>query len=335
MAVYYVCTDRDTPAGGIKVIYRHVDLLNRNGIEAYVLHERAPFRCTWFENDTPIAYWLRPGRWRRSTSAAGERLHLTHEPELDLSAEDVLAIPEGFGPGLASIAPGIQKVIFNQGAYRTFHGYPAEIAAAETPYLHPDVLLTIAVSEDNRLYLEKAFPGARVERVHYSYDPARFPYEEPGRRIVSFMPRKSPFDAHQVLLMLRLGGGLSDWEARAIEGATEAETAAALRASSVFLSFGAQEGCPLPPAEAMLSGAVVVGYHGMGGREYFRPEFSYPVPVGDVRAYAETVEDVLRSFERDASTMAVKARAACAHIRETYPPEREEREVVALWRELL
>jgi hypothetical protein len=50
MAIYYRCPDKDYPVGGIRVIYSHVDILNRNGFPAFVLHHYHPFRCTWFEN---------------------------------------------------------------------------------------------------------------------------------------------------------------------------------------------------------------------------------------------------------------------------------------------
>jgi hypothetical protein len=346
MAVYYLCGDREAPAGGIKVIYRHVDLLNRNGIGAFVLHERPPFRCTWFENETPIAYWLRTPAPRpmfarrverrlRPQPVARERIHLARPPELALSDDDVLVVPEGFGPRLAEIAPGIRKVIFNQNAYRTFHGYPPDIDSHSVPYRSPDVALTIVISEDNRRYLTSAFPDVEIRRIHYEYDPARFPFRDNKRRIVSYMPRKNPFDAEQVLLLLRLSGSLNGWDVAAIDGLSERETAAVLGDSSVFLSFGHPEGCPLPPAEAMLSGAIVVGYHGMGGREYFRDEFAYPIDVGDIRAFAETAASVLRRFDTEPEVLAGQAQAACRFIRETYTAEREERELLEVWGELL
>jgi hypothetical protein len=56
MAVYYWCPDADRPYGGVRAIYRHVDILNEHGVAAFVLHERRPFRCTWFRNGTRIAY---------------------------------------------------------------------------------------------------------------------------------------------------------------------------------------------------------------------------------------------------------------------------------------
>jgi glycosyltransferase involved in cell wall biosynthesis len=261
-----------------------------------------------------------------------ERLHVTRRPELRLTADDFLVLPEGFGPTLAEVAPGIPKVIFNQNAYRTFHGWPLDLERSRSPYVHPEVRAVVCVSEDNRRYLELAFPDTRIVRIHYSYDPRTFAYARGGERRVAYMPRKNVRDATQVLLMLRFRGALGGWQVTAIDGVDETEVARSLRQSSVFLSFGHPEGCPLPPAEAMLAGAIVVGYHGMGGREYLQPEHAYPVDVGDIRAFVDTADRVLR---QDPRALDATAERAAAVIRAEYPPEREEAEVVAFWRDLL
>ena len=52
--VYFWAPDYDVPSGGIRVVYRHVDILNAAKIPAAVLHRRADFRCTWFENQTRV-----------------------------------------------------------------------------------------------------------------------------------------------------------------------------------------------------------------------------------------------------------------------------------------
>ena len=88
MTIYYRCPDKDYPVGGIRVIYRHVDLLNRNGFDAAVLHRLHPFRCTWFENETRVAHELRyPDRspaaraWRAARRAQVDPLPASLPPE--------------------------------------------------------------------------------------------------------------------------------------------------------------------------------------------------------------------------------------------------------------
>ncbi len=39
--IYYLCGgESDHPTGGIRVMYRHVDILNEAGVPAYIVHRR-------------------------------------------------------------------------------------------------------------------------------------------------------------------------------------------------------------------------------------------------------------------------------------------------------
>jgi hypothetical protein len=336
VTIYYRCPDKDYPVGGIRVIYRHVDLLNRNGFDAAVLHRLHPFRCTWFENETRVAHELRyPGRspaaraWRAARRAKVDPL-----PALELGADDVLVLPEVM-PDVPDAEAHVPKVVFNQNAYLTFAPYPLDIDPRELVYARPEVGGAIVVSEDNRAYLEGLFPELRIRRVHYGIDPQLFAFEPEKKRQLAYMPRKNARDLQQVLLRLRLSGRLDGWDTVEIAGRTEAETAALLRESAVFLSSGHPEGFGLPAAEAMVAGCVVVGYHGFGGREFLTEEHGFPIPVGDVVRFAEAVGRVLDELDRDPEPLSRLAERASRFVRENYSPEREERELVAIWTELL
>src|SRR5579872_4204043 len=54
--IYYLCPDIDRPCGGTKQLYRHVDILNKRGYSAFILHGQQGFRLTWFQNNTPVAH---------------------------------------------------------------------------------------------------------------------------------------------------------------------------------------------------------------------------------------------------------------------------------------
>jgi hypothetical protein len=41
----------------VQEFYKHVDVLNRHGYSAYVLHHEKDYRYAWSENSTPIAYF--------------------------------------------------------------------------------------------------------------------------------------------------------------------------------------------------------------------------------------------------------------------------------------
>ena len=49
--IIYLSPADDTPTGGIKVIYRHAEMLAEMGADAYVLHPfDTKFRCSWFDH---------------------------------------------------------------------------------------------------------------------------------------------------------------------------------------------------------------------------------------------------------------------------------------------
>lgn len=314
-AVYVLACflESDRPVGGVKMLYRHVDVLGALGFRAAVVHRVPGFRCTWFENDTPVRYLT--GRF--------------------VTRDDVVVVPEMFGPFLAEIARGARKVVYNQNCYATFQGYPLEPQPAASPYLDEEVIAALVVSEDSREYLRHAFPQLPVFRIHHSLDPALFAPGGEKRPQIAFMPRRRRGDLVQVLQILGLRGVLEDYELVAIEDRSEAEVAEILRRSAIFLSTGSAEGFGLPAAEAMACGCLVVGYHGGGGREFLRPDVAFPVTEGDVLGFARAVEEVIRLRAREPGRLEAVARRAAESIRPTYSPEAEAADVAAAWTAIL
>jgi glycosyltransferase involved in cell wall biosynthesis len=302
-----------SPSGGVRKLYRHVDVLNRHGFAAAVVHQKDGFRCTWFANDTPVVY--------TSTTP--------------VSRADVLVFPEVYGAQTAALAPGVPRVLFNQNAYLTFTDYPADGRDLPTPYTGPDLLAALVVSEDSRAYLRHVFPDLRIFRLRYGIDPGLFAYAPAKRRAIAYMPRKNRGDVVQVLQILRCRGALGDFELVPIEKRPEAEVAALLKECLVFLSFGHPEGFGLPPAEALACGCLVVGYHGGGGREYFEPAGAYPIDAGDVVGFARTVEELLRAYRENPVPLRERAERGAAWVRAHYSPRQEEEDIVTCWQTIL
>jgi hypothetical protein len=147
--IYYLCPDSNTPQGGVKVIYEHVDLLNGAGFSAYVLHHKKGFRCNWFDNSTAIAYQ------KKST----------------LNDTDYIVIPEIYDKYFAGNNPKSKKakifwqiyqtpchkIIFNQHSYNTFKGQSLSQKNFRTIYNDKQIRAVMVVSEDNRRYLSYFF----------------------------------------------------------------------------------------------------------------------------------------------------------------------------------
>jgi glycosyltransferase involved in cell wall biosynthesis len=149
------------------------------------------------------------------------------------------------------------------------------------------------------------------------------------------MPRKNVEDVKQVLHILNLRGALRGWRVVLVDGFTEAKAAEVMRESAIFLSFGHPEGFGLPPAEALACQCIVIGYHGNGGEEFLLPEFSYPIRVGDIMGYVQTVERVLEEMPGNRSGFEMKMERGALFVAKEYSPERERESITECWRRIL
>lgn len=305
--VYYLCPDYPVPSGGIRVIYRHVDILDAAGIRAAVLHHSDGYSCSWFEHSTRVF----------------------GAPSVRLSAADTLVVPEVYGPFLDRLPQAPRLVAFNQNAYLTF-----EHTAAAGAELYARFEAAMTVSEDSAEYLRFAFPGLRVEPVADAVDTAVFhPAEEQPQRRLALMPRKRRQEAAEIVRLL--GARLDGWELTAIEGASERQTAAALRAAPLFLALGRREGFGMPAAEAMASGCYVVGFPGFGGRELFDPAWARAVEDGDVLAAARELGQAMARYEENPEAVRALGERARRHATSRFSLERQRDDVLRFHRFLM
>jgi hypothetical protein len=315
--VYYLTPDQAAPRGGVRMLYRHVDQLNAAGIDAAVLHSKPGFRCTWFANNT------------RTVSA----------PNVTLSAEDVLVVPEFYllGPEMVPAEP--RKIVFNQGAYHTFDHVPYAETVAGAPYTTLENLVTLlTVSEDSAALLRFTFPSIPVHRARAVLDHQVFhpPVTETKRgKRIAFVPRRRRQEREHLLHILRSRGVLQGWELVPIEGYTESQTAELMRSCPIFLSFSEREGFGLPPAEAMASGCYVVGFTGMGGRDYFDPEYSSPVLENDLLGYAKAAEEAMRRYDSDPESLTKAGLVASERIMGRYHDSGLREDLLELYRPLM
>jgi glycosyltransferase involved in cell wall biosynthesis len=311
--IYFLTPDTNIPAGGILVIYRHVDLLNSAGIRAFVLHQRRGFRCTWFAHYTCV----------------------TDVKSVKVGRGDLLVVPEMDVSLLCKKPPGIRHVIFNQNSHLTWKRDAEQVIQHYNK--SPDLAGVIVVSNHNADMLRYAFERAPVRRIHLSIDPNLFHLGEgfPRARRISYMPRRGGADAEKVLHLLRERNVLDGWEVVPLDGLTHAEVAEQLRTTRIFMAFTYQEGFGLPAAEAMACGNYVVGYHGYGGQEFFFPEFSAPIGTGDILAFARAVENAIICDRENTSWCLDRGRAASLFVLAEYSLERERNEVLGVYAEIL
>jgi len=300
--ILYVCFASPTPTGGDKVIYRHVALLKQMGFDAWVLHPEAGFRHSVLDHHPPVLGF----------------------DQLRWQADDVVVMPEDLGPALCSLARGLRKIIFNQNAYYSFRGFHA-LSGPLPPYRDPEFVASLVVSEDNRNYLNYAFPGLRCHRLHLCVDPERFRFvgADCKRRQIAYMTRKNGDDVIQVLQILRARGRLPDWQFTPIEDVDEQGVALRLEHAALFLAFGHPEGLSLSHLEAMARGCRVIGYSGMGGREFFAGNRAVEISPGDVIAFVQAIEQEAERFSQRHPDLLAAMEAAARHVHNTYTAQAE------------
>ncbi|WP_066332505.1 hypothetical protein [Azohydromonas lata] len=255
----YVSPDSNTPTGGIKVIYKHAELLCELGIPAAVAHITPGFSCDWFSHRAPV---------------------ITLN---DMLRTDIAIVPEIMTVlGNHFAANGVRYCMFVQNGYLVLPTAPMN----EVYACYRDATAILSISEDTSDYLAGVFPefAHKIVRVKYSVDVSRFSVGE-KRLKATYMPRKQALHANN--LVPWLVRQFPSWEFQPIHGMHEDVVADHLKSSRVFLAFSDFEGCPVPPLEAALCGNVVVGYPGWGGREYWEAPNFLPVDMGDIRQFAE------------------------------------------------
>ena len=309
--VYFCSPDINRPSGGIRVAYRHVDILNSAGVRARILHARPGFRCTWFEHRTAIV----------------------SDHEEAIGPWDVVVVSEVAAGLLRALPSGHRYVVFNQGPHLTWT-VPGEAVRRYT--YSSDLAMIVTVSDHALEMLSYAAPGVPVRRIHNSVDPAIFfPGEGDRPRRISYMARRGGGDVEQILAMLETRGALASWEVSALGNLSEGEVGEELRSTSIFLSVAHQEGFGLPAAEAMACGAYVVGFHGLGGREFFRPAFSSPVEQGNTLAAARALEAAIDREAAMPGWLRERGAAAASFVAREYPPMRERQELLSIYSEIL
>lgn len=334
--IYFLSPDVRKATGGVKIIYKHVDILNKYGFNASVVHSKNGFRARWFENKTRVQY-IDSVKFKPNDIVVIPEYMAFYFTKIKRMPKWKLKIKQLFSNSRVKYFIGeiaelpVHKVMYNQNTYMTFLNYPYEKNNWEMPYLRSDVIRTITVSIDNTNNLKYIFPDHKIERVHLSFDLETFSYTEKKKPQICFMPRKNREDARQVINILQAKGLLDEFELKSIHGKSEQEVAQILKESLIFMSFGSPEGSPLPPCEAMLCGCIVVGYHGWGGREYFKPEFCYPVEVGDILMFAKQMEQVIQLYRQYPEQLQQKGKVGSDFVKEYFSKERETQDVLRIW----
>lgn len=288
------------PLGGVKISYRHVELLRKNGFDAYILLVNQD-DDKFVDVKVPE---LRPGR------------------DFAVRPNDVYIVPEPWAPQLRHVgALENPSYVFVQNHYYMYHGLRGARSYQELGisgvFCCGDV---IADALKKQLHVDAGV-------VHNGIDLGLYrPLEK--KRQIAYMPRKMRKGAFYAQSCFRQRfPELADVAWVEIDKMTEAEVVRHLGESPVFLTLGRMEGFGLPPLEAMASGCAIVGFHGDGGREFATKDNGFWCDPEDWDAVVEGLGSAISDFDKGNHRMIEAGKATAA----SYGLDRMERELVAFW----
>ncbi|MEQ5843050.1 hypothetical protein N0A02_26700 [Paraburkholderia acidicola] len=279
MRIIYFCTSPGPGehAGGVKVIYDHAHALTAMGIEAFVLPHRRGYEYPW------------SGRCARVIS------------DKEIRQSDHLVLPEIKAASIARclVTAGIRYSIFVQNGYY-LRDRDKDCSDADVDFAYANATSVLSISADTSALILLHYPelSPRIVNVFCSVNPSEFAVEGEKRNVITYMPRKNGPHAAAVVFALKKCLP-SDWQIQAIDGLNESGVAQLLRTSRIFMSFSGLEGLGLPPVEAALCGNYVVGYHGGGGREYWREPNFDAVDTGDIATFVKKVTARVRALSHE------------------------------------
>jgi glycosyltransferase involved in cell wall biosynthesis len=339
--ILVITPENPDPSGGIKQLYRMVDVLNLNGFEAYIIHKTNGFRYEWFQNKTPILYNFKILKqldtlYDSPKVSFSEKIRhflknlFANKNSCKIYKEDIIVFPEFYGMHINEILIDNPKVIYVQGCYLTFSNHPLNKNLINTPYLKESTIGIIINSDDGINYFKNVFPKKKVYKVRHAIELDQFSPSTKKKQL-AFMSRKNFEDIRQVLGNLYLKKLLDDWSVIDIHNLNHAEVADILSESAVFLSSGIDEGFGLPALEALASGCLVIGYTGKGGDEYFNTKLSIKIPEKDVQEFIKVTEEKMIFLNNNLNWIDQYANEVREYIDERYSLEIEQQDIKATW----
>lgn len=261
--IVYLGFPSEKITGGQKTILRHVETLCKLGFDAVYWTNSSGKLPQWLSHSAPIVVGTR------------------------FRDDDILIVPEDAPNAIATIAGMPQRSLIFCQSQITFASIGMD-AGDKYPGGSPPAFL--ACSQTVAETLGRAFPLANIELVPCFVDELVFCPLATRRNAIAYMPQKRPLEARAIpAFFKRYHPVHRDVLWLPLEGRSEAFVASTLGSSSIFLSLARLEAFGLAALEAMLCGCVVVGFTGIGGREFATADNGFWVADDDCEAAVDAL----------------------------------------------
>ena len=337
----------DRPVGGANVLLWMTETLREAGHDVAALQARRNYNYAFRNFSGPRFYSRELDKlFRKGLFPQGRRARLwqifgnlqrdlmgwragrAHLPDWGPAPGDILIVPEFMYPEAVAAFPELQSILVVQDVFglmraslrsrRWLGGQPERFAAV--------ISTSAACASAARAVLGSPGLSFILPVCHHGLD------FNPDKKLqIALMPRKRREEARILQALIRAHPELQEIPLVEIDHVPEAEAHRILRESLIFLSLSDQEGFGLPPAEAMATGSLVIGYTGVGGEEYFTAENGFPIPDGDITAFLERLVEVVRAWRQNPEPLDTKRRSASEFVWSRYDENAARQSLKVLW----
>jgi len=274
--ICYFCPDFSLPSGGTKCLYRHVFQLNRLGYNAFIVHSKRGFKIAWHGYDVPVL-WL--------------------DDWVMFGPRDICVFPEG----MTQMMKQSREFNLCRVVIALSWSYIYERLPSGEDWNDYGIVNVITSSQTIREFVEWSM-NIPAEIISNYVDCAKFAYRPDSKiRKISYMSRKS--GDLVATIATKNGGPASRYQWRRLLDLNEDQYATELMESVVYVATGLHEGANVSVLEAMSAGCIVVGFSGIGAREYMVADGAQQncimVENGDLLALGRALERVIVNLERD------------------------------------
>jgi len=289
-SIYYLTPDFDSPSWGIGLLYKHVEILRSQGVDAYVLHHESGFSLDWLETDVPVAF--------------------LDDSSVGIRSEDMLVVPEVLAEEGRSIGGDCRHMVFVQGSYLILQPFSEAISYRDLGYEAAIAILPHVRDILGRHFdIEASIVPPFIAPYFFLGDTGSEGHTR-KQRILMFPKqgsREAGFFDYEILRKILERGCRRNppWELLEVEGRPHREVARLMRESEFMVSVNCLEAFNTTVPEAMASGCLPICYEGFGGQDFLVDQKNALVFQNNyVYELADTVERMMIEFERQATRRA-------------------------------
>lgn len=275
MRVLYYVSDSNIPSWGIGMIYTHVRLLCRNGIDAAVLHERPGFRPDWLSFDAPRSY--------------------RGDPSFQTGPDDLLVVPEVHAAERAVLQLCQRRVVFAQAS-----SYIAPGLGAARSYTALGYEGAIAIMPHVSRILEKHY-SVEAPVIPPCIAPWFFAAKRDGarKREVVVCPKPWCRDYPIIRQMLSTRAPQIGWNILELTDQPHKRVAQAFGRAALHVNVNCYESFNATVPEAMAAGCIPVCYEAYGGRDFLRNRRNaYVFPTHHAYPLVERTLQLMTDWDR-------------------------------------